>query len=604
MSQLAGSSPTFPRGASGARQVNWRYSVVGALFCVLPVLIILQIVRIQVDPRQYEKIMTESEGWANLRKTIVPARGQLYDRWGNLLAGNRTVYEVGVDLNSVENPETIAQTVNAVLGVDFEYAYHRASLEPSDSAVYAVLVDNVPQEQIDKLAVLIEQMDQAYAGSDREGRPSLSGLVYFPHLGRIYPEKSLASNILGFVSRENRGYFGVEERFNDLLAGKTRTVLVPLDPNRVRDLPTVPNGASLVLTIDREIQRLMEELIDSAVAENGAASGTIVVLQPKTGEVMALATTPRMNLNEFWQYAEVFPKDTPFNRAVSQAYEPGSVFKVLTMASALDAGAVKPDTVFVDTGSIEVGGAWIHNWNMGAWGPQDMTGCMQHSLNVCLAWVATQLGPNDLYRYLQKFGIGHRSGIDLAGEVDGRLKIPGDNDWYAADLGTNSFGQGVSATPLQMAVAVSAVANNGVMMAPMVVRSVINDGYQHDIDQRVIGMPIRAETAHTLSEMLARSLEKESSDALVEGYRVAGKTGTAEIPTPFGYTSNATNASFVGWGPVDDPQFLVYIWLEKPSSSPWGSVVAAPVFRRAVENLVVYLNIPPDDVRRQLASGN
>jgi cell division protein FtsI/penicillin-binding protein 2 len=229
-----------------------------------------------------------------------------------------------------------------------------------------------------------------------------------------------------------------------------------------------------------------------------------------------------------------------------------------------------------------------------------MQGCMQHSLNVCLAWVATQLGPEQLYSHLRAFGIGHVTGIDLAGEASGRLKEPGDSDWYAADLGTNAFGQGVSATPIQMAVAISAVANGGVMMAPHIVESVVSEGYQHQIDQRVLGLPIKAETAKTLSEILARSLEKESSDALVTGYRIAGKTGTAEIPTPYGYTSNQTNASFVGWGPVDDPRFLIYIWLEKPVASPWGSVVAAPVFRRAAEELVVLLNLPPDSVRHKL----
>jgi cell division protein FtsI/penicillin-binding protein 2 len=370
----------------------------------------------------------------------------------------------------------------------------------------------------------------------------------------------------------------------------------------VEEIPDVPDGASLVLTIDREIQRSMEELVDAAVAESGSTSGTIVVMRPETGEVLAMATMPRMDLNEFWRYGEVYPKDTPFNRVVSQAYEPGSVYKVLTMAAALDAGAVAPDTIFVDTGAIEIGGTWIYNWNQGAWGPQDMTGCLQHSLNVCLAWIATQTGPNDFYRYMQAFGIGHLTGIDLAGEAAGRLKAPGDNDWYAADLGTNAFGQGVATTPIQMATAVSAIANHGVMMAPQIVRSVINGGYQHNIDQRMVGMPIKAEIADKLSEMLAVSLEVESSDALVEGYRVAGKTGTAEIPTPFGYTTNQTNASFVGWGPVDDPQFLVYVWLEKPQSSPWGSVVAAPIFRRAVEKLVVLLNIPPDNIRRKLTA--
>jgi cell division protein FtsI/penicillin-binding protein 2 len=229
-----------------------------------------------------------------------------------------------------------------------------------------------------------------------------------------------------------------------------------------------------------------------------------------------------------------------------------------------------------------------------------MQGCLQHSLNVCLAWVATKTGPNDLYRYLQAFGIGHVTGIDLAGEASGRLKIPGDSDWYAADLGTNAFGQGVSATPIQMATAISAIANGGKMMAPQIVRSVVNEGFQHDIEHRIAGAPISEETANTLTQILARSLETESSIALVSGYRIAGKTGTAEIPTPFGYTTNATNASFVGWGPIDDPQVLIYVWLEKPATSPWGSVVAAPVFRQAFEELVVLLNLPPDEIRHQL----
>lgn len=581
---------------------TWRYSFVGVMLAVLPFFIFLQVVRIQIDPKLLENVRAKIEISQHAQHMIVPARGQLYDRRGNLLAGNRTVYEVGVELRDVVNAQTIAQTVSAILGVDYQDALARASLKSSENAVYSVLVDNVPQEEIDKLAVVKEQMDALYAKTKGENVPSLIGLVYYPHLGRIYPERSLASNVLGFVSRERKGYFGIEERFDGLLSGTSKTILVPLDPNRAEDLPKVPDGASLVLTIDREIQRAMEEIIDRAVAGSGSDSGTLVVVDPRTGEVLALATTPRMDLNEFWKYSQVFPKDTPFNRAVSQAYEPGSVFKVLTMATGLDVGAVTPDTVFVDTGAIEIGGTVIYNWNQGAWGPQDMTGCLQHSLNVCLAWINTQTGANNFYRYMQSFGIGHMTGIDLAGEASGRLKMPGDNDWYAADLGTNAFGQGVAATPIQMAVAISAVANKGVMMAPQIVNSVISEGYQHQIERRVIGVPLKPETAKTLTHMLARSLEVESSDALVTGYRVAGKTGTAEVPTPFGYTSNATNASFVGWGPVDSPRFLVYVWLEKPTTSPWGSVVAAPVFREAVESLVVLLNLPPDDVRRQLNS--
>jgi cell division protein FtsI/penicillin-binding protein 2 len=306
-------------------------------------------------------------------------------------------------------------------------------------------------------------------------------------------------------------------------------------------------------------------------------------------------------LNEFWKYNQVYTNATEFNRAISIQYEPGSVFKILTMASALDTGTVAPTTGFFDPGYFEIGGALIRNWDGGAWGAQDMTGCMQHSLNVCLAWVGSQLGSNTFYKYMQTFGIGHPTGIDLAGEAGGRLKLPGDDDWYMVDLGTNSFGQGVAVTPIQMAMAATALANDGKMVVPHVVRSIITEGRQYNTPTQVAGTPISAQTARTITEMLAQSLERGEGVASIPGYRLAGKTGTAQIPGPGGYLDNATNASFVGWGPVDNPQFLVYVWLEKPQTSEWASQVAAPVFQSVVERLVVLMDIPPDQIRQVVA---
>jgi cell division protein FtsI/penicillin-binding protein 2 len=493
-----------------------------------------------------------------------------------------------------------------VLKADYDRIYAAASrqysLDPEKPAVYAVLANNVTVEQKARIESMAKEIANQPVGRDQTP-PSLRGLVFRPTLKRSYPEEEMASNILGFVNDEGVG-FGVEAKFNDLLAGTVQKIWVPLDPNRVEEVPEVASGSSLILTIDREIQSAMEKLLDEAIEESGSDGGVILVADPQTGEILAMATTPRLDLNNFGDYARVFPGSTPFNKAVSQAYETGSVFKVLTMAAALDSGAVTPDTVFVDTGIFELGGIYIYNWNSGAWGPQDMTGCMRHSLNVCLAWVAAELTPSRFYSYMQAFGFGRLTGIEIAGEDPGRLKMPGDQDWYDADLATNSFGQGLSATPVQMVMAISSLANDGKMMAPHIVRSLVNNGRQYNTSPQVVGLPVSAETAHTITEMLAISLETESSDALVDGYRVAGKTGTAEIPTPYGYTSNMTNASFVGWGPVDDPRFLVYVWLEKPMTSPWGSVVAAPVFRQAVERLVVLMNIPPDHVREELGVAN
>ncbi len=445
--------------------------------------------------------------------------------------------------------------------------------------------------------------------------PNLDGIILTPHLQRSYPEGSLASNVLGFYTlqtsqtsqtadrheiRVGNGYFGVEEKFNDLLAGTSVDVQVPLDPNQVDQIPQVPPGGDIVLTIDREIQSAMEKVIDAHVKASKAESGTLVVLDPKTGEVLAMANTPRLDPNEYWKISKVFSNAAFYNRAVSTTYEPGSIFKVLTMAAALDAGKVVPETPFLDTGEFEIGGAIVRNWDGNAWGEQNMIGCMQHSLNVCLSWIATQLGPKQFYEYMEKFGIGHKTGIDLAGEAEFPMRLPGDGNWYDVDLATNSFGQGLAVTPIQLASAIASIANDGKMMAPHVVKSIVSNGRQYNTTNQVISQPIKPETARTLTEMLAISLEEESSDALVEGYRVAGKTGTGEIPTPYGYSLGVTNASFVGWGPVDDPRFMVYVWLEKPKTSIWGSIVAAPVFRDAVYELVVLMNIPPDENRAML----
>ena len=582
------------------KDFSWRYSVLGALISLLPLLIVARMFTLQTSPVQVADLKKMNEMSSVRLEMIRPPRGQILDRWGHVLAGNKTVYEVGVELDQMKNPNTIATTLHLVLGMDEAKVLGLISEGEADNLSRVVIQSNVAEDKAVLLNQLRDQMAQENAGKGKNA-PSLSGLENIPFLARTYPEKEVGSNIIGFVSTDGGiGYYGVEGKYNNLLAGKSQDIWGPLDPNLAAQIPDTNTGADLVLTIDREVQASMEQELDYALKWSGSTAGTIVVLNPKNGEVIAMATTPRIDLNNYAQNMDRFNRDNPFDRAVSLTYEPGSVFKVLTMASALDNGSVKPNTTFIDTGVFEIGGTYIYNWNSGAWGPQDMTGCLQHSLNVCLAWVASQMGPKDFYRYMQSFGIGHLTGIDLAGEVTGRLKSPGDSDWYDADLGTNAFGQGVSVTPLQLAAAISAVANDGKEMAPHVVRSIISKGYQYDIQPTVMARPITAETAHTLSAMLTTSLVGESSDALVPGYTLAGKTGTAEIPTPFGYTSSQTNASFVGWGPVDDPQFLVYIWLEKPTISPWGSEVAAPIFAQAVQKLVVLLNIPPDDVRHRL----
>ena len=566
------------------------------LFAVLGSVIVFQIIRIQNSP-EAALFLQQGARYAGSLETLFPERGQIYDRNGNLLAGNRTVYEVGVSLADVRNPNSIALALSVTLGLDYDKTLNSIK-NPPTGTVYLVLDDFVGSDKARALQDLQQQLVDQYKAA---GDASLAGLGFRAHLQRSYPENSLASNVIGFVNREGHGYYGVEEKYNDLLAGLPVTVWVPEDPNRAEELPKVPKGADLILTINREIQAMVETELQKGVTDSGAQAGTAVVIDPHNGEILAMASTPEMNLNDFWQYGSIYKNASEFNRAVSMQYEPGSVFKILTMAAAIDTGTVAPHTTYLDTGYFEIGGSYIYNWDQGAWGTQDMIGCLEHSLNVCLARVASLMGKDQFYTYMQRFGIGHKTGIDLAMEADGRLKTPTDSDWYEVDLGTNSFGQGVAVSPIQLITAASAIANDGKMVYPHVLYGMVSNGHQYNTPSQTLGTPISPQTARTVTEMLASALEDGKSVARVDGYRIAGKTGTAQIPGPNGlYDPTLTNASFIGWGPVDDPKFLVFVWLDRPISSGWASYVASPVFHNIVEKLVVLLGIPPDDVRHQL----
>lgn len=555
--------------------------------------VIAQMIRIQ-NSEQAKIFLSQGDLYAGEFRTFHPERGEIYDRNGHLLAGNRTVYEVGVSLRDMEDVDAMAYVLGTYLNMTFEEVRDKLLNSP-ETWTYIVIKDYVDANTVAALQEVVKQLEDA---DDNR----LDGLGFKPHFQRSYPERTLASNVLGFVTRDGRGYFGIEEKYNDLLAGNPVQVWVPRDPNKAIDIPRVPDGTTLVLTLDRDLQAKVENILDRSLDEYGAKNGTIIVMAPRTGEILAMASTPRMDLNSYTDYFQIYDNGSQYNRSIGMAYEAGSVVKILTMAAALDTGAVTPNTTYIDTGSIEVGGITIRNWDRQPWGQRNMTECLQHSLNVCLAWVATQMGSPTFYSYMERFGLGHRTGVDLADEAMGRLKVPGDSDWYPVDLGTNAFGQGVSITPLQLMMAASAIANEGHMVTPHVLYAMLRDGHQYNVPSQYAGSPISAETARTLTEMLAVSLQNESASALLPGYRVAGKTGTAQIPTEYGYDPNHTNASFIGWGPVDDPQFMIYVWLQEPSTSIWSSQTAAPVFSLVAEQTVISLNIPPDLVRSQYGS--
>jgi len=288
--------------------------------------------------------------------------------------------------------------------------------------------------------------------------------------------------------------------------------------------------------------------------------------------------------------------------AISNQYEPGSVMKILTVASALETGAIAPDFTYNDQESLDVGGVTVENWDRLAHGVTDVTQVLVQSLNVGAATISMKMGPTDFYSMFSKFGIGRTTGVDLAGEAAGTMYVPGDENWSESQLATNAFGQGIAVTPLQLLTAVNAIANGGLMMQPHVIDQIRDGQTVYPAQPAALGRPISAQTAQEVTNMLVATVRDGVDQAGVDGYTIAGKSGTAEIPTPIGYESNAWIMTFIGYLPADDPQVSILIKLDRPTSGRWASQVAAPVFQHLAERLVLLLEIPPDDIRHQLAA--
>ena len=585
---------------------NSRFLTIGILFSIIGVMIFGQMVNIQNRPDIKDLQAKIEQNNNSITLKVVPERGAIFDRNGKLLAGSKEVYEIGIDLKiinektSEQETEAIARAVATVTGQDYNRMLELTRAD-RNTFLYMRLADGVDPAKVDQL----RQIKQAMLD---EGKNLMRALVLVPHLQRSYPEKSTAANVLGYVKsldpKNPIGVNGVEGHYNSYLAGITTVVTIPRSPYDITSIPKLPSGATLILTIDREIQSVTEQTLDQAVKNTGSTSGTAIIMDPRTGEILAMASTPRIDPNEYWRVnEELLLKNIPWNRAISQIYEPGSVFKPITMSLAIEAGAVTRDTHYNDVGYFDAPGKRIMNWDYRAYGDQDMVGCLEYSLNTCLSWVSYQLGEKKFYEGLKAFGIGQPSNVDLDGEDYYPLRLPGDENWTKLSLANNAFGQGVAVAPIQIITALAAIANDGKMMAPHVLKAVVDNGRQINNLPQVISQPISKKTANEVSDMLAEAIKGEARILKIDGYRIAGKTGTAEIPVPGGggYYSNKTNASFVGWGPVDDPHFIIYVWLEEPGGPmPYGSIVAAPVFKDLFMACVQLTNLPPDSVRQEL----
>jgi cell division protein FtsI (penicillin-binding protein 3) len=560
---------------------NQRLPIVIIMLIAASAVLLFRLVSIQVaqnpEVTAYLENLRDSGYRRNLQ--LAAARGGIFDRHGETMAVNTLEYRIGISPNLVSDPQRAAIELAGILGLD-------------ERELFTTLQSNVQWVQLaDRVSA---EVGQRIAGLDLG-----AAITMEPVPRRSYPQGTLASQVIGFVGADLRGYYGVEGYYQQALAGLAREREISNIPFELlgADLEA-DRGRDIVLTIDRDVQYVAEDELLRAIQETGATRGTVLIMNPRNGEILAMASYPTFDPNAYFNADASVMR----NPVISEQFEPGSIMKVITVAAALDTGAITPDFTYNDQGLLEVGGIRIQNWNRAAAGSTSVTRMLVESLNVGAATIGLRMGPTSYYTMMDAFNFGRLTGIDLEGEARGTMHSPGDEEWSEAMFATSTFGQGIAVTPLQMLTAVAAIANDGLMMQPHVVKEVIDGDRIIAAQPSALRRPISAATANTVTEMMV-AVVRDGLDgaASIPGYTIAGKTGTAQIPTPGGYDQSASIASFVGFFPADDPQLAILVKLDRPREY-WGSVVAAPVFRRIAERLVILLEIPPDNIRYALAA--
>src|SRR3989344_3209831 len=510
---------------------------------------------------------------------IIPKRGEIKTSDNFPLATNKISYQIFANPKEVKNKELTARSLSSLLELDV-------------ASVSAQLA-------LDKFWVPI----QSGIGIDTKNKIenlNLTGIGFIEQYKRFYPEASVAAHLLGFVGKDengtDKGYFGLEGYYDRLLRGEegiATQVKDALGRPILAKLSTATggsNGKNLILSVDRAIQFLAEQKLKNGIEKYGARGGMVGVMNPKNGEILALASFPTFDPRDYASYTEELFRNT----FISDLYEPGSTFKPIIMSSALDLKVVTPETkCSICSGPISIGGFDIHTWNDKYYPNINMIETIQHSDNTGMVFVSQKLGLDKTILYLDKFGIGKNTGIDLQGEVSGVLKDK--ERWYQVDLATTAFGQGISITPIELLSAISSIANGGIRMEPHVVRAVENeDGSIVNIPPKPLVSPIKAETAKMMTEIMVNAVNKgEAFWARLKGYRIAGKTGTASIPIAGHYDPNQTIASFVGFAPAEDPKFVMLIIVDRPTTSIYGAETAAPIFFDIARSLLTYFKVTP-----------
>jgi len=576
-----------------------RLRLLFAGFAGLALVLVLALAYWQILPGE------RPETWMSEEETGYRTRGSILDCDGHYLALDAVVYEVDAYPNQITVTKTLTGAVAlvddlaAILDVDSDRVLQRFMERENRQIILGTFVDADTGRRIEELG---------YAGIHLE-----------PSYIRYYPEEELFGPVVGLTRWLSvTGVSGIEGYYKAELTGRdpkgwegfsaSGTAEIgdgeegrregPGKPPRIADLPQVADGADLYTTLDRNVQRIAYDALAYGVNRSGAERGLVIVMEPATGKVRAVINYPSFDPN---RYPEYWPDRSAnlIDHSVRGTYEPGSVVKMMTVAAGVNEGLITAGTTFHDTGEITIGTETLYNLGERAYGTVNTVEVLAHSLNVEAVAIAKMLQPAVFYDYMRRFGFGESTRIDLAGESPGELRVPGEPKWNLSDLGTNSYGQGVTVTPMLVVAAVSAVANGGRRMQPYVVERIVR-GHDETIREPQVACAevISRDTAEEVSRMLAQAVEMSIPKAKVPGYTVAGKSGTSQVVIGGQYHPTRTIASFAGFAPAEDPRFAILVKLDTPRTSEFGAVVAAPVFSRVAEDLFQYYGIPPTSVRR------
>jgi len=545
---------------------------------------------------QYDDYIKVAEGQHGFYKTLYPHRGEIFMQDLSVskrnsenaycsLAINKDFEEIyivpkKIQKLSIEDQEKLANELSLLLNLDKEIILQRINKKDDP---YEPLIKKANYEIVDKIKSL-----------------NIDGLETSLKEWRYYPNNELASHLIGFVGiteQGNAGQYGLESYYENELKGKKGLLEGEKDTSGYRipflshNLEPAKDGSKLILTIDQNIQFKAEKELSKAIEQYSAESGSIIIMDPKSGAILAMANLPSFNPNEYNRVENI---NVFLNSSIQKLYEPGSVFKPITMAIGLDTNKINPNTIYEDKGMINVGGSIVGNVDGKTYGEQTMTQVLEKSLNTGAYFVQKQVGRKHFQDYMQRFNLNKLTGIDLIGEVNGDISNAFTR--YDIDLATIAFGQGIAITPIELVVAIGAIANEGKIMRPFVVDKIINsDGTEKSTEPEIRGNAISSESAKELTKMMINVTENGSGRlAKVDNYNIAVKTGTAQIPDfeKGGYTEDVIH-SFIGFAPAFNPEFIMLIKLDKPHGLRFAASTCGPIFKRISEYLFNYLEIPP-----------